>query len=237
MLNAMSLALVSGASLAAASSAHCALMCGPLALSSTSSRGGSAARYFTGRVVSYTLLGALSGSVGKALLGTLPARYLEAAVSWSLAVALAVAAYPHLRSASRAAPAEAAVPLIALGARRKAQPISRLFSALVADPLLLGVATALLPCGALYAAVAGAAALAEPLPSALMMATFACITGLSLLGFASLGARLHALTPSLRRGLGAVLLVGAAIMAVRPIPLLRGGDPAKACIHCRGEAP
>jgi sulfite exporter TauE/SafE len=185
--------------------------------------------------VSYTLLGALSGSVGKALLGTVPARYLEAAVSWSLAVALAVAAYPHLRAVSGGASAQ--TPLISLGARRKAQPVSRIFAALMADPLLLGIATALLPCGALYAAVAGAAALAEPLPSALMMATFAVITGLSLLGFASLGARLHALTPSLRRGLGAVLLAGAAVMLVRPIPVLRGGDPAKACVHCHGEAP
>jgi uncharacterized protein len=230
----VTLALLSGTSLAFASSAHCALMCGPLAMASTGRRSGAQGRYFVGRLVSYTLLGALSGSAGRTVISLVPARFVETAVLWSLAVSLAFAAVPLLGLVRARRESQPTIPLRRSAPRR---PLTRLLAQLAGDPLLLGVATALLPCGALYAVLAGAAALADPLAGALMMATFATISGLALLGLASLSTKLLSLGAGARRLLGAALLAGACVLLVRPIPLLRGETKPALCGHCHGATP
>ena len=215
------LAAFSGASLALVSSAHCAVMCGPLVMASSARNGGGGARYFVGRLVTYTLLGALSGSSGRELTSFGPSKWIEAGLSWLLALALLVSAVRYL--APRRAPAP-----ISLRKKPRVSLVSRLLAASAQDPLLLGAVTALLPCGVLFTAVMAAAALGSPAAGAVAMASFASLSGLALVSLSSVGRRL-ALGVSGRRALAVGLLAGAALMVWRPIPMLRSEAGVPAC--------
>jgi sulfite exporter TauE/SafE len=211
------IALATGASLAVASGAHCVVMCGPLSVAAHG-RGGARAGglYFFGRLVSYTLLGGLAGSVGRTLAAAPWAHWVEAILSWLLAVLLVHAGLRQLGVRPRQPG------WVQLGRGPRKNRLGRLLAKLAEEPLLLGAATALLPCGALFAGVTASAALGAPLAGALSMATFAALTGALLVGVAQVG---RALTFGVngRRVLGVLLFAGAAVMAVRPIPMLRKG--------------
>ena len=224
------IALATGSGLAAASLAHCALMCGPLALASHVRAGRGASRaYFVGRLVSYTLLGAIAGSAGRVLLHSAWARWTEAMLSWSLAALLLFSALRLLRER------RSQEPLIRLGARPRSSWVGRALAHVAGDPLLLGVATALLPCGALFAALAAAAAQGGPALGALSMASFAAITGLAVVGVGRFS-MLRAHGPGVRRATGVALVVGAAVMASRPLPLLRAKEGAVPACHAHSGA-
>jgi sulfite exporter TauE/SafE len=216
--------LLSGAGLALASSAHCAVMCGPIAVSARASQGARASfQYYVGRLTSYTVLGGLSGSFGKVLLSLPNIAWIEAALSWGVAVLLVRAALLQLgwfrQSGER---------LLTLGKAPRKSALGSVLARLVDEPLLLGAATALLPCGALFAALTASAALGSASAGALSMAAFASLSGLALLGVAELG-RLSALGRRFKRPLALAMLAGAALMVWRPIPALRA--------QARGEAP
>ncbi|HEX6243704.1 MAG TPA: sulfite exporter TauE/SafE family protein, partial [Polyangiales bacterium] len=108
------------------------------------------------------------------------------------------------------------------------------FSALLVhvadDPLLLGAATALLPCGALYSAILGAAALGTAGHGSMFMASFALVTTPALLGGAQL-ARLAQLGERGRRALGALLVAGALLTALRPLSTLSAEPTASCPLH------
>jgi len=220
-------ATATGVGLALVSSVHCLVMCGPLA-AATRSRGGSSAlwQYGAGRLASYSLLGLLAGSVGNVLADSRFARWGEAALSWLLASSLLVTALGHLRKARSA-------PLLTLGRAPQRSIISRVFLRIADEPLLLGMATALLPCGALLSAMLAAAALGAPLSGALAMASFGAGSGVVLLAAAQLS-RLSALGVAGRKALAGVLLVGAAIMLLRPLPMLQS-DGQTSCHQAPGK--
>ena len=210
-------ALATGSSLALASLAHCALMCGPLAAASHA-RGGSHGRsaYFVGRLVSYVLLGALAGSLFRVLGQTPWARWAETALSWSLGATLLYTAWRSVRRPERSG-------LVKLGTAPRKSLIGRALARVADDPLLLGVATALLPCGALFTALAGAAAQGDPLLGSLVMGTFATFTGVSVIGVSHLTSWFSR-TTLLRWTTSVVLVVGGLIFLYRPLPVLRAAQ-------------
>jgi sulfite exporter TauE/SafE len=187
-------------SLGLASSAHCALMCGPLAacvVGPASPRGITA--YQLGRLGSYAALGVLAGGMGKMI----PASVI-AHLTWVGAGVLALAALGVWRSeATWGGQAVGRVVRLASGwgeARRGAA---------------LGAATALLPCGVLASAALVALATARARDGALVMGAFQAGT-LPLLLAGQLGwgalvrSRWGAKAPWLQRaalGLGAAALV------------------------------
>lgn len=230
MTPAFVVALATGSSLGLASSAHCAVMCGPLALASKV-RGGVQATlaYFVGRFVSYTVLGALAGSVGRALLLSPFARWAEALLSWLFAATLVYAAFSALRAGQqRAAGGEREAALVQLGNAPRANVVGRMLAHVADDPLLLGAATALLPCGALLSALTAAATLGSALAGGLSMASFATVSGVAVVGVAQLG-RTGVRSLLGRRLMAGALLIGAAIMFYRPLPGLREGAPPACC--------
>jgi sulfite exporter TauE/SafE len=206
------IAVLTGSSLALVSSAHCAAMCGPLALASRSRHGTSAGlSYFAGRLLTYTILGALFGGAGRVLLLTPWARAVEAGLSWLLACTLLYTAVSLLRTGRET--------LLVVGKKPRVSRAGRMLAHVADDPLLLGAATALLPCGALFSALVAAATLGTASSGALALASFASITGVVVVGIGEL-ARLSVHTAGLRRGVAVALLCGAALTAYRPLPML-----------------
>jgi sulfite exporter TauE/SafE len=218
----IAIAIATGASLGLVASAHCVLMCGPLAMTAHARGGnGGSARYLAGRLVSYTLLGALAGSAGKVASALPFGPWVEAVFSWSLALMLLLAAYKLVRERQKP-------PLLTLGTKPRTSFLGRSLARVAHEPLLLGAATALLPCGALFGGLAAAAALGTAQAGALSMALFATVSGLSLVSVGQL-ARVVSLGPRGRRGLAVLLVAGAAIMVMRPLPALRADSKAPAC--------
>ncbi len=215
------LAAFSGMSLALLSSAHCAVMCGPLVMASSARSGGGGTRYFIGRLVSYTLLGTLAGSSARVLTLLGPAKWVEASVSWLFALALLGSAWHYLRPRRELTP-------LKLHKKPRVKLTSRVLAASAQDPLLLGAVTALLPCGVLLTAVLAAAALGSPALGAVSMASFASVSGIALVGLSRLGRHLSLGTLG-RRVLAVGLLAGSAVMVWRPIPTLRSDTNVPAC--------
>ena len=227
------LALATGLSVGLASVPHCAGMCGPLAAFACA-RGGvgrsAPLLYQLGRTASYAIAGGLVGAFGGVLSGALSGVWLSALLSWSLAVALALAAWRlwSLGNPRRVAP-DARISL----SRGKPRPtlFDRALARLPKSPLVVGLLTAFLPCGALAAALLVAAGSASAPTGALVMLGFATTSALALLGVAWLASHLRRIaTPTALRVLSATLLVGAVLLAVRPVAALTG-DPADACCH------
>lgn len=226
MSNPWWIASATGIGLAVASLSHCALMCGPVAAHAGASRG--AFRYLVGRFASYTLLGTIAGSVGEALGELGPARWIEAFMSWSIAIALALAAARLL------APAQSHPGLVPMGKKGKPGLASRALSSVASDSLLLGLASALLPCGVLYTALLAAAAQQSAAAGALTMATFNLVSGAALLGVAQL-ARGFSLRMEGRRALGVLLAAGAVLLVLRPLPSL-SAEELPPCHRAQAEA-
>jgi hypothetical protein len=170
--------------------------------------------YHAGRLMTYAVLGALVGAVG-ATLGRL------AWFGWLSGALLAMAALLFLTHAlRRLAPSLAQivpytdrtpdgwVRLIRLTSARvdRTRPIGG---------LVLGLILGFLPCGFLYAALAAAAATADPLAGAAAMVCFGLGTVPSLVAVGIVG---HAAGRTFHRGVTAfapaVLIVNAAVLAM-----------------------
>ena len=166
------------------SSAHCAGMCGPLALAMPGA-GTSGPRFWAGRlgynlgrILTYTALGVVFGIVGRTL-------FLAGLQRW-LSVGLGVALLAGLLFSRRLAGwrpltvlVERFQPRMSLLLRRRS------FGSLVA----LGLLNGLLPCGLVYVACAGAAATSGILAGARYMAAFGAGTAPVMLAI-GLGGRL-----------------------------------------------
>lgn len=143
-------------------SIHCACMCGPLALAFQSGKSGAVAYHIT-RASSYTVLGAALGGLGT-VLGSQQLGSPTAYVAFVLAAGLIVLATIGERGAI-------AIPGLS-NALKKAMAKSRGWSS-TRRAALLGLFTPLLPCGLLWAALAGAAVAGSALDGGTVMAGFA----------------------------------------------------------------
>jgi sulfite exporter TauE/SafE len=143
-------------------SLHCVGMCGPLAFTLNGGEGGGRLlSYHAARLGVYSLLGAFAAALGRPLQPLLPGPRLLAVGAMPL---LAYALWPR----DRALPGLSALLPTALRRLSTVPPLPR--------ALALGLLTPLLPCGLLYAGVAGALAAPRPALGALWMLCFAAGT-------------------------------------------------------------
>jgi sulfite exporter TauE/SafE len=164
------------------SSLHCAQMCGPIVLSySLASRGSVASHvlYNTGRLITYSLLGAVAGTLGSAL-------GLFGQLAGIEKVAMIVAGCLMLVAGffmSGIAPKSSLLRIEKIGVSRVfSMSITQLMtSSHPASKLGLGLLMGLLPCGLLYVALLKAVSTGDALSGALSMAAFAAGTAGSLL--------------------------------------------------------
>jgi len=215
-------ALIAGAAAGLASVPHCTAMCGPLAAYACSGRPGAVgqSRYQLGRFISYSALGAIAGALGGAAAVSLPHAWGSALLSWSLALGLGLAALRLWRGSEQ--------PLVTLRAKREqASPsaLSRLVTGLGRHPFLVGLGTALLPCGALAAAVLIAASTGSIALGSLSMLAFAVVSGVGLVAVTWVFERFaRRPKPATSRILAVVLALGSILFVIRPVHALRTGD-------------
>lgn len=235
-MNALVLAVLAGGGAGLLAIPHCALMCGPLAAFACrgSSHGSNVAPRFllhqAGRLVAYVLLGVLVGALGARVVSLLPVRYASAILSWWFALALGLAAL-------RAWRATAQRKAVTVSLRRKNELFANVFVRIARHPLLVGSATALLPCGALYSALLLAAGTVSPTSGGGLMAAFAIASGpgLGAAVWVSRNARV-ALGANTMKVFAVTLLIGAIAMIARPIPLLLRGEPRCPACAVRDQA-
>jgi sulfite exporter TauE/SafE len=199
-----------GIAAGALSAPHCAAMCGPLSAAICERRSRSApVRYQLGRLAGYTFVGSTAGQLG-AVLSPLVIP------SWMLPVAVALALLAvSLRLLVRS-PSPRVVTL------RTRPPRARLTSAVLAvlprEPAILGVLSALLPCGALAAAVLLATTRQSALGGALLMSGFAISSGAAVLAASALMARLaDSRRAGWRRIVAPIALAATALWLLQPL--------------------
>jgi hypothetical protein len=195
---------------------HCAGMCAPFVLAQAGARaaagdGGVLARlsgaallpYHAGRMLGYAALGAVAGASAGLISDISGFRWLLAVLLLAAAGLMAMQAAGRLPALARLAPR---------------WPLG-LVAPLLAAPtglrgVALGLALSALPCGLLYAALAGAAATGSALAGAIAMAAFVAGTVPALVGVALLG-RLFARRagPRLRTAGAALFALNAVILA------------------------
>jgi sulfite exporter TauE/SafE len=172
--------------------------------------------YQAGRVVGYAFIGALSGHVGRTLSSVQLAGWLPLLLAFATATVLILSAW---RIAQSTLPRPE--PLLTLRTQPpRASWWTRLQRLLPTHPAVFGLSTAMLPCGALAAALLVSANHAAPVPAAITMAGFALTTAPATFAVAWLMQRLPQLrSPRLLR-FASVALVAMAISLVAP-PLMR----------------
>jgi sulfite exporter TauE/SafE len=188
-------------------SPHCAAMCGPFVAfysgSAPGARAGTHVAYSLGRFTAYVVLGALAGALGAgvdrmgAMAGVARLAAIVAGammVAWGLGT---IATWRGVRMTWLHAPAFLRIPVMAAMSRARAWPP-------LARSAAVGLATALLPCGWLYAFVAVAAGTGSPIRGAIAMALFWSGTLPIML---SLGVGLQRITGPLRARLPVVTAV------------------------------
>lgn len=215
-------AVVAGAAAGLASIPHCTAMCGPLAAYACSGRPGASgqSRYQLGRFISYSVLGAIAGTIGGATAVSLPHAWGSALLSWSLALGLGLAAVRLWRR-----PHQPLVTLRSKGDEPKPMFVSRVLGGLGRYPLFVGLGTALLPCGALAAAVLIAASTGSAALGSLSMLVFAMVSGVGLVAATWAFERFaRRPKPGTARILATVLALGSILFAIRPVHALRTGD-------------
>jgi len=157
-------------------SAHCAAMCGPLAVAGCTRgqtvAGRAAAGYFLGRLCAYATVGAVIGHLGRHALCILPMSALEGIAVAAVALAAAYRGVTLLRRK----PEEG---LVQLGRKKPAARgglLALLGTLLPRRGLGLGLLTGVMPCGLLLPAWALAAGTASAPAGALVMTAFSVAT-------------------------------------------------------------
>lgn len=214
-------------------SAHCAGMCGGLALAAIGPDDGARAPrqfgYHGGRLVSYALLGVVAGLVGQVVddAGVLVGVQRVAAVVAGVMIACFGLA-TVLRALGVGVPSAGVPRPLVVAAQRVHVWTLRLPPKHRGVPI--GLATPLLPCGWLYAFAAIAAASASPWLGALIMGAFWLGTVPAVV-LASNGARLA----FARLGRGAPVVAGLAMIAVgMHAAVVRAGAAERAMSEVRG---
>jgi hypothetical protein len=156
-------------------SAHCAAMCGPLAVAGCSGEDGLSPRrtagYFVGRTLAYGTVGAVLGHLGHHALCILPMGVLEGVAITMVAGAAAYRGVKLLRPKKAPSPR-----LVQLGKRRPSSLLGLVAELLPRRGLGLGLATGIMPCGLLFPAWALAAGTATAPAGALVMTIFSFAT-------------------------------------------------------------
>lgn len=197
-------------------SPHCLGMCGGILLSACAGREGRKAQlgaalgYNGGRMISYTVLGAVFGALGTVLTYTLSTKSMLFTMLGLVVGFLGLNMWGLL-------PALPSLPSEQGSACRLPDKLRR------QAPLLVGLLTGFMPCGSLYAAWLCAMSSGSAGNGALLMLAFSLGTVPLMLLFASLGALLpHGWTKYLRK-LGAVLVTSMGLkMLIGGLLLLRG---------------
>ena len=198
---------------------HCAPMCGPFVLAQVGARmqkapcascrlGGALPGYHTGRILTYSLLGALAGGIG-----------LVPGLGWLAGLGLAAAAVLFFGQAlrqlapglGRHIPGLDAAPTGMVRLIGKLRPVSG---------LPLGAALGFLPCGLLYGALLAASAAGGPAQGALAMLLFGLGTVPALLAIGIAG---QAATRRWQHAIGhaapILLLVNAAVLGAMAVEM------------------
>jgi sulfite exporter TauE/SafE len=203
-------------------SAHCAAMCGPIAVAGCSRgrgvSGRDAAAYFLGRAAAYATVGAVLGHLGRHALCILPMGALEGVAVAAVAIAAAWRGIAMLRGK------KSGDGLVTLRKKPGRSAILTLLSDLwPRRGLGLGLATGVMPCGLLLPAWALAAGTASAPSGAAVMAAFSAAT-LPGLVVPIAGRRLLArFVERLPQGaLGVLWCALAAWIAVRPLLVATG---------------
>jgi uncharacterized protein len=154
-----------------ASGLHCLQMCGPIALAVGPGR--AALLYNAGRILTYTFLGLLAGTLGKALmfLGG-PATVLSGAAMIVAGMALLL-------------PSKS---LIAIRPRGRFARLSGALLRAGRNRFLFGIVLGFLPCGLVYAALLKAMHAAGPIAGAVTMLCYGLGTSVALLSIGYAGA-------------------------------------------------
>lgn len=205
-------ALASAVILAAISTPHCAVMCGPLATCARADRGRRALRYHLGRALGYGALGFAAGAAGHSLASEV--FWLPVLAAWAVAAALWIGAVTMWRGA-RARPAVVTL-------RRRSRLSQLLARVMGTRPGLCGGLTALLPCGVLWAAAALALSTGSATGGAVLMIVFAVLSGLAVaVGAAALGQLRTRLGP---RPLAIAFALAGSVFVILPLPSLVSAD-------------
>lgn len=201
-----------------AGSAHCIGMCGPIALAVPAPRNTPAARWAStlllnsGRITTYALLGAATGSLG---LGMRLAGLQQVVSIVGGSVLLLAVVVPGLLE--RVAPTGR----MAMGLSRLRSALARNLRRTSPEALFLtGALNGLLPCGLVYAALLGAAAMGSPVEGALFMVFFGLGTAPALVAL-RLGGGLvgQGLRAQLRRVSPVLIAAVAVLMILRGLEL------------------
>ncbi|MFA6546059.1 MAG: sulfite exporter TauE/SafE family protein, partial [Limisphaerales bacterium] len=196
-------------------SAHCAGMCGPLALALPATGNARATflagrvLYNLGRIVTYAALGAVSGLLGRGFVLAGFQRWISLAAGAAILVSLFVSSRFAL-----SLPAVTAVGWLktALGSLLQKRSLDSIFT--------LGLLNGLLPCGLVYAACAAATATGHVLDGALAMFAFGLGTVPMMLGLSLAGPRLHTLLRfKLQRLVPASLAIVGLLLVLRGLAL------------------
>ena len=208
--------LLSGFLVGFLGSVHCAGMCGPLALALPVPGGGTLTYaygrvlYNAGRVLTYALLGAVAGLVGRALV--LAGAQQIVSLILGVLILLSVLVPLALRSL---------LPSFTLPARFSVYVQSKLAGLMKRSSslalLVIGLLNGLLPCGFVYVALAAAITTGEVYRGVLFMTGFGAGTGPMMLVIALAGKLVQA---GIRRRLVALAPVFTAVLAV--LIILRG---------------
>lgn len=215
-MNTLLVSLGTAAALGLTSSVHCAAMCGPLVAVGTTAHGmfqkRPAVEYFIGRFAGYSILGALAGGIAA------PLTSGEIGESVRLVLAVFVALLLVYRAIVLVRP-RAGERLLRLGKRPASMGLLQKLARLIPRRGIgLGLATALFPCGALYAGVLAAASSGSALLGGVMMAVFALASFPLLVGPAIAAATFGAkLQNAWMRKLGASVLLAAAAWVFVPV--------------------
>ncbi len=211
-------------------SAHCAGMCGPLALAlpATGNTRGTflAGRllYNAGRLVTYAALGAAFGLLGQTFALAGFQRWI------SLAAGLAI--LTGLFASSRFA---VGLPAVSAVGWLKASFGKLLQQRSLASVFLIGLLNGFLPCGLVYAAAAAATATAHFLDGAMAMISFGLGTVPMMLGLSLAGPRLHtAFRFRLQRLVPASLVIVGTLLVLRGLALgipYLSPAPGSSCCH------
>lgn len=203
--------------LGAAGSSHCVFMCGGIqgALITSHEKGVRLMPYFNmGRILSYTFIGLLFGSLGFALQGSHPdlvpvARFISGLLL------LAMAAYVGRWWKGLAVLEQLAVPVwnVVQPFARQLMPAQSVGGAMAA-----GALWGWLPCGLVYSALAWAMLAGTPVDAALRMFFFGIGTLPALLGSGFLAGRLAIyLRSQIASNINALLLVLFAVWTIFPV--------------------
>ena len=209
-------AAITGFTLGAAGSLHCIGMCGPLSLAlpvQQFSRGGQLAASFlyqAGRILTYSLLGVLLGSIGERIYFTGYQQWFSILLGAGL---LVLAALSFIRQR------QLQVPFLQPFYQSVQRLIIRILKSVKGFPgfFLLGMANGLLPCGMVYIALATSLSFTSLAESLGFMAAFGAGTlpAMVLVSFAGFLVR-----PELRSGFRRMVPVLISLMGV--LLILRG---------------